>query len=335
MAFDWIRFLNQYSIEYVTQGPNVAKGNVNIHCPYCGASDPSHHMGISLSGKGWACWRSETHRGKNPRRLVEVLLGCSREQASRIVGDTAPPLPERENFAGRVRQSLGIRQRTRTVQRYLTMPREFKPIRNRGAGREFFHYLRVSRKYPDDDIPDLVRRYDLRYCTSGQFRNRLIIPVSTELGLTTWVGRTIKRSQSPRYKALTVDPDKVGGGPLALRPVNRCLFNYPSLMRDPGSVLVIVEGPMDALRVDYYGYEYGIRATCLFGLNLFDEHLALLQNLAPLYRRRILMLDRGETVSAMRIGMRLSHLRFDYKTSPSSVKDPAEMTPRQILKIFN
>ena len=84
--FDWVEFLQKHNIEYVTQGSNVAHGNVNIKCPMCGPRDPSHHMGIAIDGAGWSCWRNPQHRGRSPVYLVALLAHVSVTRAREKTG---------------------------------------------------------------------------------------------------------------------------------------------------------------------------------------------------------------------------------------------------------
>src|ERR1700678_739755 len=87
--FDWVAFLSSRNIHYETRGPNVAHGNVTVHCPFCGPADSSTHMSISIEGHGWRCWRNHSHKGKNPVRLVQAILGCSWEVANATVGNSS------------------------------------------------------------------------------------------------------------------------------------------------------------------------------------------------------------------------------------------------------
>src|ERR1700690_250170 len=82
---DWIRFLDENNIHYVTRGPNTKRGEVSVHCPMCGDEDPSEHLGINLQTEKWGCLRDQSHRGKSARTLIKAMLGCSSPQAGLIV----------------------------------------------------------------------------------------------------------------------------------------------------------------------------------------------------------------------------------------------------------
>src|SRR5229473_242641 len=95
--FNWLQFLQSYNIQYIDKGSYVSKGNVNICCPFCDY-DEKYYLGISLDNKGYGCWWSSSHRGKNPVRLVQALLKCSYQEAARICGDETVLLPDSQSF---------------------------------------------------------------------------------------------------------------------------------------------------------------------------------------------------------------------------------------------
>src|SRR6516162_5304184 len=87
--FSWEHFLDSRGIPYQTSGRNVARGNIVLHCPFCGSADESFHMEISVTGKGWRCFRRPgEHKGRNPTRLVQAILGCSFHNAALITGQS-------------------------------------------------------------------------------------------------------------------------------------------------------------------------------------------------------------------------------------------------------
>ncbi len=151
--FDWVKFLEFNNIEYITRGPNLARQNLGIQCPFCGEEDPSAHMGISLLGHGWSCWRNKSHSGRQPHRLIQKLLGCSWQEANALVGDGGIEIPSEENFLNSIKTLLGPATGAEVSQGTLTLPKEFKPLHGqlRGLGRHPVNYL-IGRGYQPDDI---------------------------------------------------------------------------------------------------------------------------------------------------------------------------------------
>ena len=334
--FDWVTFLDERRIEYVTTGPNVAKGNVNIRCPYC-VDDPSHHMGISLREKGWACWRNKSHRSKNEARLVAILLSISIEEAQRIV------------FGGRTISSTGIHDLVQTRLnskpeilsgesrgRWLQLPDNFKSFGELPSSRLYYQYMK-KRCYSHYEVQEISDFYDVRYCNTGPFKGRVIFPIYQDGELVTWTGRSVYRYAKIRYKTLSVDFEKaeVEGTPVAVKRTSDLLLWYDLLVDTQGERLVVVEGPFDALRMNYLGWSVGVRATSLFGKNISSIQMQLLHKLVQYYPERYLVLDQEASADALRMQMELSSLQFKVKQLPSGIKDPANISYKQLLKLFN
>src|ERR1700749_2815452 len=105
--FDWVYFLESRGIEYSDRGPSTSRGNVYIHCVFCGDEDQGRHMGVSILGRGWGCWKNSAHRGIAPTRLIQALLGCSWDEAARIgtAGKSAPA--SGSDYLGSIKRALG------------------------------------------------------------------------------------------------------------------------------------------------------------------------------------------------------------------------------------
>ncbi len=235
---DWESVLQTEGIEYVERGPNVARNHINIHCPWCGISDPSHHLGISLDGKGWGCWRDRTHRGRSPKRLLYKLLGSRAERY----------LPREEPEA--LLQSSGLGSRFTLTP---TESEDFIDSAQWDRGFKFTHRLTRS----DDTFlqylvetrllsADTVIRKGLRVAQYGPMSWRVFCPIHWEHKLVGWTARSIGNA-SPRYLV----------GPGRIDTLN--------VIREPflDSPVILLEGYFDALRLweCSIGKEFGIIVT--------------------------------------------------------------------------
>lgn len=319
MAFSWPSFLDQNRIEYVERGPNVAHGNIAINCPFCG-DDPSHHLGLSLTNGFWGCFRNERHRGRNPTRLIQALLGCSRFQAEAIAGfNKAPPLDDFDKVIASLTETVTTEEKID----HIVFPPNVKTLVDKGMGRLFIDYL-VSRDYTRDEAKHLCEIYWMMYATVGTFASRIIIPIEMPQGLVTWTGRDITGTSDARYKTLSKEE--------SVFSIKHTLFGFKSLMEDVDSETVIVcEGPFDAIRIDFFGYPFGIRATCLFGLQATDSQVNLLSQLASRYKNRYIALDAGAGALQLALQSKLDWLDYKSLTIPEPYKDPGEL-PKTILK---
>lgn len=322
MAFDWRDFLDQYHVPYVTSGHSVARGNVAVRCPWCGPEDPSTHMGISLDGKGWGCWRRSDHRGRQPARLVAALLNCSMERAYQIVGISSNIIGE--DFLAQVNNTLAPPGEPERAGK-LAMPDEFRLLAGRPSARPYNNYLR---KRGFADPASLARDFDLRYCTRGPYHGRIIFPIRFQGELMSWSGRSIYPTEPMRYKVLSSKPERAEkeGLGLARGPNSHYLLFYDELVKAKARALYICEGPFDALKIMVLGRPHGVVATCLFTNAPTIEQVDLLYDLAPRFAERYLLLDRDMFYMAVRVSSELSGLDLKPVMLPPGVKDPGELT---------
>lgn len=325
---DWKKILTQHGIEFIESGPSTAKGNLYTACPFCKETS-GYHMGISLFGKGWGCWKRADHRGRSPRRLLAGLLGVGIAQAQALLdGLSGAGLAADYDMTRRVKdmRSGDDDEVTPYEEEPLEFPPEIRPLTPQGQGHLFTEYLE-ERGWLPADAARVAFRYKLRYAMRGAFAYRLVVPVYGECGLLTWTGRTIAPDIEPRYKTLSTDPEKAKEDdvPVARENVRDCLFGEADLFTKMGAGLVVCEGPMDAIRVDYAGHRLGFRATCLFGKALSDAQVEKLAEVAPYYGRKLILLDSDATMDAYRLLERLAPYGYSVARLPRRYKDPGEM----------
>lgn len=332
--FDWERFFKQNRIDYVERGANVSQGNLNIRCPWCGQADESHHLGVSLSGRGWGCWRQKAHRGRKPHRLIQALTGCTYAEAEAMIGEDLVQLEPDAGFGARIASLLGPTQAPNSARPRLEFLPHMRPISRVGFGSLFLNYLK-DRDYTTEEALWLAKTYGLRYTTMGAFRYRIIIPVMMPDGLATWTGRTVQASELIRYKTLSANPKKAEEQnlPVARLSITDTLWNYADLLEHPGHTLVAGEGPFDGMRLDFLGRPE-IRGTALFGKNLSEAQVALLDRLAPRYERRVILLDADASLDLLSVQSRLEYLKFEFIRLPKSIKDPAMIQQRDLRALF-
>lgn len=343
MNFDWVSFLRQHGIPYTTGGKHVTRGNVGVSCPWCGGADRSDHLGISLEGKGYSCWKNrEEHKGVAPHRLVMALIGCSYEEARTIVGYDADAFGEGipdSRLGSALEKMMGASRARPAVVKPIEFTPEIRPLsRPVGlAGHGFWNYLEAERGYQPHESPDLVRRYDLHYSARGPFAYRIVFPIRHPVGMVNWTGRTILRREELRYRTLSADPEKAkkSGLPRAPLRADECLWNYDYLCGCDCDTLVVLEGPFDAARVDFYGREHGVAATCIFKKYVSDDQAALLAAVRPRFRRAFLGLDPDAFLDGIAGADRLAFLELSSMPAlPAEREDPAEMSREEVLRAF-
>lgn len=324
---DWESFFNDHHIDYVTRGSNVKRGNVNIACPLCG-DDPSHHMGVSLEGKGWGCWRSANHAGKKPQNLIRALLGCSYNQAKLITQQYSQADPESLSEALEALQARDRPDKRPDKRGKLKMPAEFRDVTKSGSTARFYNYLkRRGYKRP----MELCELYNLKCATTGKWKDRIIIPIYMDGELVSWTSRAIiKPVNAPRYLALSEDQ----GG---LINVFDALYNWDEL-KEGGDLLLVVEGPFDAINVDYrlLDIEDNVKVgvTCTFGTSMSDEQAFMIASVVKKFRKGVLLYDTGATEAIFRAKELLSHTKMECGFLPDDVDDPGDMSSSQVSALI-
>lgn len=326
MRFDWKRFCQRNGIEFVEYGPNTARGNISIHCPFCGPADPSQHLGLKLDTNDpqWGCFRNASHRGRTPPRLVAALLRISVKQAEALMEADAPPPDSLGDMLHALRRPAENAPDRAQTRRAVRVPAEFMPLAAEPPTRyqqRFLDYL-SGRGFGNDAL-DAAKRYGLRYALTGEQAWRLIFPVYGESGeLIGWTGREIRPGGTNviRYRAMT----EMGKDWLMLSP-----------RTEPANVLLVCEGPLDFLKLDYYGREFGIEATGTMGTAITSAQFLQLVRKARGYRRVYSVFDPEAFAQSMRLVGELDGLARDarFHQLPNGYEDPGAMTKGQVREL--
>lgn len=324
---DWRGLLTEHGIRFVDRGANVKRGEINISCPFCGSADPSQHMGLNLESGFWACWRNSEHRGKSPLRLLCKLLNISYGRARQIAGmtDNEPPDPDGfDAVAARIMgRDSGIKRVEQVRREFLHMPREFAPLGPHGAAGRCYRYME-QRKFARPEIEELSVFYHVRAAILGPWKDRVVLPYVMDGNIVAWTGRAIAQAEI-RYKDLSLDE--------CLVPIKQTLFNYDAMTKPGQEVLVVVEGPFDALKVDVYGHDLGVRAVALSTNTISEEQIYMIEEFSPTFHKVVVMLDNASSlgvVDSMRMKQKLRGVQnLAIMPVPFGLKDAAEMTPIQ------
>lgn len=321
-AFDWRALLDKQRIHYIERGANVKRGEINIQCPWCGAADPSQHLGLNLTSGWYSCWRQrQGHSGKSPLRLLMRLLRIDYRAARELAG-LGEGYIDPEGFdalAARIMGRLGVIEPTPEVIKQLELDPAFIPIEDRPLTRRWFDYL-WRRHF--EQIEGLCERYMLH---ADRRSVRVIMPYSADGRLVTWTGRALGPARV-RYLDLPRDD--------SLIPAKETLYLFDHAA-EGGDVLCVVEGPIDALKIDMYGHEYGMHAVALSTNSISREQLYMLEELAPKYREVLVMMDAKTEygfVDSMRLKEELATLgqHVSIAETPFGRSDPGELRPEEV-----
>ena len=320
---DWRAVLEQHHIPFIERGPNVKRGEISVQCPFCGSADPSKHMGINLETGFWCCWRNaSTHKGKSPLRLLVALLNVPYWRAREIAGlsnDEAAHDPEGfDATVARIMQRGALQRPEQVQRRHLKFDKEFQPFDGRAAQRRFVTYL-TNRGFPKWDVSDLAKQYSLHYATTGDFQDRIVLPYYLDGELVTWTARAITQS-TIRYKDLSVDESLV--------PPKQTLFNHDCILKG-GEILIVQEGPFDALKLDFYGQPY-VRSVALSTNSVSDEQAHMLQAASSKFTYIKVVMDMATSlgvVDSMKLKQQLAFLpNVTVEKVPFGAKDGGDLT---------
>ena len=222
MKFDIVKFLDKHNVHWTDKGSNVKRGNINVACPFC-KDDPSEHLGISLETGYWCCWRDQkNHKGKRLHRLLIALTGISYVEADAQLSSKAIEASDIESIAtGKFFQEDEPRKK-RKKKRGMKLPKEFMPINVQyRSGRVYRDYLAErSMALPNA----LWKRYYLHYCSIGEWRKRIILPVHLYGELVTWTARAVNLDTDLRYKSL--------GNEEGTLPIKHTIYNFDNAMEE-------------------------------------------------------------------------------------------------------
>ena len=322
--FNWVALLDKHRVEYVDRGANVKRGEINIRCPWCGSADPSHHLGINLENGWYSCWRNRSgHSGKSPLRLIMALLRVSYWQAREIAG-LSDDYVDPEGFdavAARVmgRQIYG-NDAPKIKREFIEMDPSFRVITDEIPTRRWWNYL-WQRGF--DDPTAAAELYHLRAARNGDFSTRVILPYFLDGCLVTWTGRAIARSDI-RYRDLSPDESIVAA--------KDTLYNHDAMVKG-GNGLVIVEGPFDALKLDYYGRRFGVRAVALSTNSVSDQQAYMLEEHAGKFKDVSVMMDNKSgfgLVDSMKLKQRIPVSKAHIVQVPFGRGDAGELTGAEV-----
>jgi hypothetical protein len=326
IIIQWQRVLDTNNIEYIDRGPNVKRGNLNIRCPFCGAADPSHHMGISLSTGYWACWRNSEHRGKSPVRLLVKLLRISYEKARAMAGldaDYVDPDGFTEVMAKFMSKGAGAQETTTRAK--LDFPSEFVELFPKGSTRRHWNYLVHERGFAEQDLDEICYDYYLMAGVDGKFKDRIILPFIMNGELVAWSGRAIAES-SIRYRDSSLETSLVAP--------KETLFNHDAMLGG-GKNLIVVEGQIDALKLDYYGRDWGTRSVGVSTNSMTEEQIYILDEFSQRFETTYFMLDNKTQfgiVDSMRLKSKLSQIKNPQIINvPFNKGDAGDLSPEEAV----
>lgn len=155
-----------------------ARDNYAFHCPFCNHHKPKLEINLNTNDKGenpWECWVCQT-RGRTVKSLL-IQLKLPKDQAIEIL-----------QYVKKGDQDFNYQQVS-----VVELPKEFQPIANAATTSFVANTVRkylYERGLTDDDFV----KYNIGYCTTGEYGGRVIIPSYNEANnLNFFVARSYER----------------------------------------------------------------------------------------------------------------------------------------------
>lgn len=267
------------------KGTKTSKNNYSFKCPFCNHSKKKLEIDLETDSRGenrFACWVCGT-KGRTLRSLLyqmrvpkEIRYSVLKYIKSHSAKDY---LPSKE---------------------ILQLPKEYKPLHNTTSSnvvaRKAKNYL-LSRGLTEVDI----LRYNIGYCTSGEYEGKVIIPSYNENNnLNFFIGRTFQDDYF-KYK----NPSMVKNGVVFFE--NMINWDLP---------IVLVEGVFDAMAVRS-------NAIPMLGKSLPKAILKklILNGAKEIY----IALDQDAKKEALDVSIKLLNTGFNTYLVDLPKKDPGEM----------
>jgi hypothetical protein len=257
--------------------------------------------------------------------LVHKLLGWPWTRIEAVFGGSKKDLSDFDQMAKDLWKE-DIEAEVTSVEK-LEFPKKFKRIDPGGITDRFFDYI-SSRGFTEEEALEVCDRYRLRCCLTGDWKDRIIVPIYLDGKLISWTGRSIHKNAFLRYRNLEVEESVI--------QTKHALFNFDEAFGiRPGDTLYILEGPFDVIKLDYYLRGTNNRAVGMFNMTPTEEQVSLFSDLKDAYKRFVVLLDNGELFSSTKLLSTLSFLgNIRLGSLPKGVKDPGDLTEEQVMELY-
>ena len=293
MSVDWRGLFDSIRVPWKDRGKNTSRKNVNICCPFC-RDDQGYHLGISEDKPAYYCFRQPEHASGNLIALL-VKMGQPRTEAFRLLNEFS-----RLRLEPAEAPALPAGHASSAWERF-------------ASGEQSNRLLDYIEGRGFADPEQICRRYDIRQTSLGRWALRALLPMRLEGELKSWTGRALRAESIPKY--LTHESGLEG------------LVYMPRPARD---LTLLVEGPLDALKLAVAGESMPVSAIALTGKQLNGPRLWNIRQALTGCTRLGLALDAGVSravysrmTSELRAGLPGIEVRAIFL--PDDYKDAGEM----------
>ena len=262
---------------------------ISVQCPFCGKTGKSK-MCIVIETDVYHCWVCD-EKGRGLGRLIKKIA------------------PQKlQEYNERYKSIKGPREQAEESIPDVELPEDFvllaPKVRLGPDGHQILKYA-LSRGFTRETL----WKFRVGFSKTNQWRRRLMLPSFDEEGELNFItGRAIDKNNSFRYKNESA-------------PKNTVIYNELDI--DFSQALVLVEGPLDLIKVSH-------NSTCLLGSSLSPES-KLFHRIAKNKTPVILLLDPDVKEKVFRIADLLSKFSIDVKVNfPPEDKDINDLKESEV-----
>jgi len=246
--FDIRAYLQDRTVMFATEGKNVSPGWIGIQCVFC--DDRENHLGINLTSNAVSCWRCGK---KSIIKLIRALENdCFYSEALAIM----------EKYEDPSRLLLIATDEVETPRiAKVDIPKNFEKL----SWNKYPNMIKVFLESRGFNVESFLRERISYYSGfTGDFKFRLILPVMYRNQLVSYVGRDVTGKSSIKYRNLEEEKSVI--------PIKNTLYGFDDV--PPGGNVVVVEGPLDQIRL-------GAGSVATFGTQWTMKQVSLLRGLNP------------------------------------------------------
>lgn len=277
MPFD----IESYVQDNLTAARRTAPDNYQATCPFC---SKALHFYINIENGRYICFKCDA-RGNGAAAIIAQVEGITIERAKAAMLRRAVQFRRKNTIEDLTVRIQALRPDVVREDDPLTdfdLPTGFVPVWKDGKWRMPLYLKERGIKKAT------AKAWGLGFCRLGAYGGRVVIPVICPNGRS-FTARDTTDEQIPRYR----NPKGADHG--------RLLCGWNVVEKAKAADVVLVEGPMDAIKM----YQHGFPALALMGKELHKEQLALLTTRYSSDTAITIMLDPEEEVAPYKVGLRL------------------------------
>lgn len=263
-----------------------------FYCPFCKHHNPK--LIVNIKSGQYNCWTCQTPtKGRTPVSLFKKL------------NVSTDKIQEMKGYFGQDTTKIDPIDHEK-----VTLPQEFISLLNNDKSLEYRQAMAYIKKRGITDID--IRKYNMGYCKTGRFRNRIVVPSYNKEGVVNYfIARSFEKEPYRKYDAPSCDKNNIIG------------LEYFINWKIP---VILCEGMFDAMA-------FKRNTIPLFGKTIPK---ALMMKLVEQEIRTVyLALDKDALKSAIDYSQQLIDMGKEVYLVELDGKDPSELGFQHITKLLH